>query len=48
MLGTWYFSDKLELADITLVYKKKVPTLVENYRPVSPLPCVSTIFERII
>ena len=48
MLGTWYFPDKLELADITLVYKKKVPTLVENYRPVTPLPCVSKIFERII
>ena len=30
------------------VYKKKDPTLVENYRPVSVLLSVSKIFERII
>ena len=30
------------------VYKKKDPTLVENYRRVSVLPSVSKIFERII
>ena len=42
------FSSKLKLADITLVYKKNDRTLVENYRPVSVLPTVSKIFERII
>ena len=30
------------------MYKKKDPTLVENYRPVSELPCVSKVFERIL
>ena len=30
------------------VYKKKDPTLVENYRPVSVLLSVSKVFERII
>ena len=47
-LGTKYFSDNLKLADITLAYKKKDPTLVENYRPASVLPCVSKNVKRII
>ena len=42
------FSCKLKLADITPVHKKNDTTLVENYRPVSVLPTVSKIFERII
>ena len=42
------FPQNLKLADITPVYKKKDPTLTENYRPVSVLPSVSKIFERII
>ena len=42
------FPQNLKLADITPVYKKKDPTLVENYRPVSVLPTVSKVFERII
>ena len=48
ILGKLYFPNKLKLADITPVYKKKDSTLVENYRPVSVLPSVSKIFERII
>ena len=48
VLGKLYFPNKLKLADITPVYKKKDSTLVENYRPVSVLPSVSKIFERII
>ena len=48
ILGKLYFPNKLKLADITPVYKMKDPTLVENYRPVSVLPSVSKIFERII
>ena len=48
ILGKLYFPNKLKLADITPVYKKKDPTLVENNRPVSVLPSVSKIFERII
>ena len=47
-LGTKYFSDNLKLADITPACKKKDPTLVENYRPASVLPCVSKNFKRII
>ena len=48
ILGNLHFRNKLKLADITPVYKKKDLTLVENYRPVSVLPSVSKIFERII
>ena len=48
MLGKMYFPSKLKLADITPVYKKKDPTLIENYRPVSVLHSVSKNFERII
>ena len=46
--GKLCFPNKLKLADITPVYKKKDPSLIENYRPVSVLPSVSKIFERII
>ena len=48
ILGKLYFPNKLKLADITPVYKKKDPTLVKNCRPVSVLPSASNIFERII
>ena len=48
ILGKQNFSENLKLVDITPVYKKKDPTLVENYRPVSVLPSVSKVFERII
>ena len=43
--GKLYFPNKLKLADIALVYKKKDPTLVENYRPISVLP-VLKFFEK--
>ena len=41
-----YFPDNLKLAEITPVYKKKDPTLVENYRPVSALPSVFKILKE--
>ena len=48
VLRKWYLPNKLKLADITSVYKKKDPTLVENYRPVILLISVWKTFERII
>ena len=42
------FPDKLKLADIALVFKKNNTLEKENYRPVSVLPVVSKIFERIM
>ena len=42
------FPDKLKCADVTPVFKKGDNTSVENYRPVSVLPVVSKIYERIM
>ena len=42
------FPAKLKLADITPIFKALQNTLVKNYRPISVLPIVSTIFERIM
>ena len=43
ILGKQYFPKNLKLADITPVYKEKVPTLAENYRPVSVLTSVLSL-----
>ena len=48
ILGKCNFETNLKLADVTPVFKKKDRTLVENYRPISVLPTVSKIFERIM
>ena len=42
------FPDSLKFANITPVHKKDETTNKENYRPVSELPLISKIFERII
>ena len=42
------FPQSLKMADITPVFKKDERTKVENYRPISILPPVSKIFERIM
>ena len=42
------FPDSLKKADITPVYKKDDPTDKVNYRPVSVLPLLSKIFEKVI
>ena len=42
------FLNELKCADVTPVFKKGDSTLPKNYRPVSVLPVVSKVFERII
>ena len=42
------FPDELKLADVTPTFKKGDATSVENYRPVSVLPAVSKIYERVM
>ena len=42
------FPNELKCADVTPVFKKGDSTLPKNYRPVSVLPVVSKVFERII
>ena len=39
------FPQNLKLTDIIPIFKKKDPTLAENYRPVSVLSTVSKLFE---
>ena len=40
--------ENLKLADVTPVFRKKNPLDKANYRPVSVLPPVSKIFERLM
>ena len=42
------FPEKLKLADVTPVFKKKYPLDKTNYRPVSVLPPVSTMFKSLM
>ena len=42
------FPVELKCADITPVYKKDDPTDKSNYRPISILPVISKVFERIL
>ena len=42
------FPCNLKLADITPICKKKDPQAKENYRPVSVLPVLSKVFERLM
>ena len=43
-----YFPKKLKCADVTSDFKNDDPTKTKNYRPVSVLPGVSKIFERLL
>ena len=42
------FPDELNLADVTPMYKKDNSNKSKNYSPVSVLPVVSNVFEKII
>jgi hypothetical protein len=48
ILGNKKFPTKLKLADISPIHKKLQTVLKGNYRPISILPVVSKIFERIM
>ena len=48
MITTRIFPDSLKIAKIIPIYKKGEPTDLPNYRPMSLLPTMSKIFERII
>ena len=42
------FPDSLKLAEVTPTHKKKETTNINNYRPVSVLPCISKLFEKML
>ena len=48
ILGKQYLPKNLKHADVIPAYIKKGLTLVEKYQPVSVLPWISKVFERII
>lgn len=48
MLNTGRFPDKLKVARVTPCFKDGSKQLLTNYRPISVLPGISKIFEKII
>ena len=48
MLTENSFPQNLKLADVVPVFKKCDPTCAKNYRPISALPTVSKVFERLM
>ena len=43
-----YFPDELKVASVVPVFKKDDRLSKGNYRPVSVLPCLSKIYERVM
>ena len=43
-----HFPSELKIAEITTIYKKDDPLNVENYRPISILPALSKVYEKVL
>ena len=48
MITTGIFPDSFKISKITPIFKKGDVSLLSNYRPISLLPTISKIFERIL
>ena len=48
MLKTGIFPDDLKVAKVIPLFKKGKKEILDNYRPISVLPSLSKIFERVI
>ena len=47
-LCTGIFPESLKIAKIIPIYKKENQHITDNYRPVSLLPIISKIFEKVV
>ena len=47
-LSLGHFPDLWKMANVIPLFKKDDPLLCNNYRPISLLPCISKVFERIL
>ena len=47
-LATGIFPDKLKIAKVVPIYKSEDDNIFNNYRPISVLPALSKVFEKII
>ena len=47
-LAMGIFPDKLKIAKVIPIHKKNDIHLMENYRPISILPSISKVFERVV
>ena len=45
---TGIFPEKLKIAKVKLLYKKGDKCCFNNYRPISILPTISKVFERVM
>ena len=48
MITTGMFPDAFKVSKVTPIFKKGDCSLMSNYRPISLLPTISKIFERVI
>ena len=48
MIETRVYPEKFKISKITPIYKKNERTNIANYRPISLLPTLSKLFERVI
>ena len=47
-LATGIFPDKLKIAKVVPIYKSEDENIFNNYRPISILPALSKVFDKII
>ena len=48
MLNTGIFPDALKISKVSPLFKKDNDKLFSNYRPISSLPSISKLFEKVI
>ena len=47
-LRTGIFPDKLKIAKVLPFFKKGDASILDNYRPISLLPVISKVYEKVV